>query len=247
MEEETFSWCKCWIFFGNITHERNLSFGSGSEAYSVYRKQRVDVKDIKLDLGLQYTHPIGLKESLNFGLVYSPSNKLNATSYDIESLNNVTEADTITGLGFDIPDSYGFGVTYVKNNKLTLGADFLYQTWDKAKFFDETSQFKNRMRLALGGEYIPGFAEKSFLKRVSYRGGIHYSNSYLNISGNSYKEYGASVGFGLPLVDGRSIINLSFEYVKIKPEISTMIDEQYLRFTVNYTFNERWFFKWKLD
>ena len=61
------------------------------------------------------------------------------------------------------------------------------------------------------------------------------------------KEYGASVGFGLPLVDGRSIINLSFEYVKIKPEISTMIDEQYLRFTVNYTFNERWFFKWKLD
>jgi hypothetical protein len=49
------------------------------------------------------------------------------------------------------------------------------------------------------------------------------------------------------LVDGRSIINLSFEYVKIKPEISTMIDEQYLRFTVNYTFNERWFFKWKLD
>jgi len=234
-------------FFGNITHERNLSFGNGSDAYDVYRKQRVDVKDIKLDLGLQYTHPVGLKESLNFGLVYSPSNKLNATSYDIESLNNVAKADTVTGLGFDIPESYGFGVSYVKNNKLTLGADFLYQTWDKAKFFDETSQFKNRMRLALGGEFIPGFAEKSFLKRVSYRGGIHYSNSYLNINGNSYKEYGASVGFGLPLVDGRSIINLSFEYVKIKPEISTMIDEQYLRFTVNYTFNERWFFKWKLD
>jgi hypothetical protein len=131
-------------FFGNITHERNLSFGNGSDAYDVYRKQRVDVKDIKLDLGLQYTHPVGLKESLNFGLVYSPSNKLNATSYDIESLNNVAKADTVTGLGFDIPESYGFGVSYVKNNKLTLGADFLYQTWDKAKFFDETSLWSIR-------------------------------------------------------------------------------------------------------
>ncbi|MCE5226828.1 MAG: hypothetical protein LLG05_13355 [Porphyromonadaceae bacterium] len=234
-------------FFGNITHQRNLSFGSGSEAYAVYREQKLDVRDIKLDFGLQYTHPLGLKESLNFGLVFAPSNHLNTTSYDINSYSNVVESDTITGQNFDIPSSYGAGITYVKKDKLTLGGDFLYQSWDKAKFFDKSNEFKNRIRVALGGEFIPGYAEKNFLSRMSYRGGVHYSNSYLNINGNGYKEYGASVGFGLPLVDGRSIVNLSVEYVKIKPELKTMIDEQYLRFTVNYTFNERWFFKWKLD
>lgn len=65
--------------------------------------------------------------------------------------------------------------------------------------------------------------------------------------GYGYKEYGASLGLGLPLIDNRSIVNVSFEYVKVKPEHVSMIDEQYFRVTVNYTFNERWFFKFKLD
>ncbi|MCD8268859.1 MAG: hypothetical protein LUD46_10675 [Parabacteroides sp.] len=88
------------------------------------------------------------------------------------------------------------------------------------------------------------------MNRIRYRAGVHYSNSYLLINnehedpvykGNGYNEYGVSVGFGLPLVDNRSLINLSFEYNKIKPGGINMIDEQYFRFTVNYTFNEMWF------
>ena len=35
---------------------------------------------------------------------------------------------------------------------------------------------------------------------------------------------------------------------KKKPEVKmNMIDEQYFRFTVNYTFNEAWFMKFKVD
>ena len=66
-----------------------------------------------------------------------------------------------------------------------------------------------------------------------------------------YKEYGVSVGFGFPIRDffwgKESLVNVSFEYVKIKPEIRTMIDEQYFRFTLNYSFSERWFDKRKLN
>jgi hypothetical protein len=82
---------------------------------------------------------------------------------------------------------------------------------------------------------------------VRYRAGVHYSNSYLKINNSGYNEWGAGVGLGLPLIDNRSFLNLSFEYVKIKPESRILIDEQYFRFTVNYTFNERWFFKFKVD
>ena len=60
-------------------------------------------------------------------------------------------------------------------------------------------------------------------------------------------SYGVSVGFGLPLVDNRSLVNVSFEYTKINPSGKNMIDEQYFRFTVNYTFNEMWFWKKKVD
>ena len=63
-----------------------------------------------------------------------------------------------------------------------------------------------------------------------------------------HHEIGASLGFGLPLVDNRSFLNISLEYVKKNPEVKTnMIDEQYFRFTLNYTFNELWFFKRKVE
>ena len=40
----------------------------------------------------------------------------------------------------------------------------------------------------------------------------------------------------------------AYELMKKKPEVKmNMIDEQYFRFTVNYTFNEAWFMKFKVD
>ncbi|MDH6357994.1 hypothetical protein [Parabacteroides sp. PF5-9] len=244
-------------FFGNITHEQNVIFPSSSVANNVYKKERIEVRDIKLDFGVQYTHPISARERFTLGLIYSPSNKLNTTSYSIESVGSTSnaESDTITGQRFDIPHSYGAGISYTKENKLTLAADFLYEDWSSATFFDKKDNFKNRMRVAAGAEYIPEYMNRAYFSRVRYRVGAHYSNSYQEITmkeGNmynpyGYKEYGASLGFGLPLIDNRSLLNISFEYVKVRPELKSMIDEQYFRFTVNYTFNEFWFFKRKID
>ena len=69
-------------------------------------------------------------------------------------------------------------------------------------------------------------------------------NSY---EGYGYNEIGASIGFGFPMIDNRSLVNVTFEYVKVRPESRAMIDEQYFRFSLNYTFNELWFFKRKVD
>ncbi|MBQ4161936.1 MAG: hypothetical protein IJD84_03450, partial [Parabacteroides sp.] len=119
----------------------------------------------------------------------------------------------------------------------------------------EKGHFNNSYRVAIGGEYIPDYMRKLYFNRIRYRVGMHYGNSYLRMNqteanprGNSYDEIGVSVGFGFPLIDNRSLVNVSFEYVKKKPEVKTnMIEEDYFRFTVNYTFNELWFFKRKMD
>jgi hypothetical protein len=76
---------------------------------------------------------------------------------------------------------------------------------------------------------------------------LSYANSYIQVDGNNYREFGATLGLGFPISDGRSFVNVSFEYVKIKPQQKTMIDENYLRLTLSYTFNEYWFFKRKMD
>ncbi|MDR1938188.1 MAG: hypothetical protein LBQ73_06805 [Tannerellaceae bacterium] len=232
--------------FGNISHNQVLSLGVANAAQSI-RYQTLHTNDIKLDFGIQYTQRVSADESFTLGLAFSPSNKLNTTSSEIRV--NGSSSDTIqtTNHAFDIPNSLGAGISYVKQNKLTLAADFLYETWEQARFFDVKGEFKNRIRVAAGAEFIPNYQNRALFSRMRYRAGIHYSNSYLQISNKSYNEYGAGVGLGLPLIDNRSFLNLSFEYVKIKPESRALIDEQYFRFTVNYTFNERWFFKFKVD
>ena len=234
------------FIFGNITHEQNLSFGSTSSSYSVYQTKRLEVRDLKMDFGVQYVHPISAKENITLGVVFSPANKLNTDSYESIVSTQEQKGDTVTGLRFDLPNSYGVGLSYTKENKLMVGADFSYETWKNADFFSKTDEFKNRMKVAVGAEFIPHYNNRLFLNRVQYRAGFHYSNSYLKVKGSSYDEYGASVGFGLPLIDGRSYINVGFEYNKVKPTSPGLIDEQYFRFTVNYTFNEFWFFKRKI-
>lgn len=248
-------------FFGNIVHEQQVQFSSSTGGNNLSFKEHLRVKDLKFDFGAQYTHPLSLTQRMVFGLTYSPANKLQTTSYKIETIGDPSgsttnaTSDTISGQRFDIPDSYGFGLSYIKDNKLTIAVDALYETWENAYFFDEKGDFKNRLRLAGGLEFIPNSADRAFFNRIRYRAGAHYSNSYLKVNtvigeektGFGYNEYGASIGLGFPLIDMRSFVNVTFEYVKVKPESRLMIDEQYFRFTVNYTFNEMWFRKRKIE
>ncbi|MCD7938568.1 MAG: hypothetical protein LUG98_17045 [Tannerellaceae bacterium] len=239
--------------FGNITHDNRLTVYP-SQSISERLERKIDVRDIKMDFGIQYTHPLSKTENVTVGAAFSPSRKLNTEAYTTtyqfvtgSTTDYLISSDTVKTKGYDIPNSYGIGVSYNKQDKLLLAADFLYEDWKSARFGGEKGQFKNRIRVAAGGEYIPDHFNRSFFKRMRYRAGIHYSNSYLKVDDLSYDEYGASIGFGLPLLDNRSLVNLSFEFVKIKPGARPLIDEQYFRFTVNYTFNERWFFKFKVD
>jgi hypothetical protein len=238
--------------FGAIDHRSVTALSTASPtADNVYTMKNVNVHNMKYDLGLQYTHPLSKVERLTVGVAYSPKMRLRTTSYDQEALDEaftaMVQADTAWNRGFDIPHSIGMGVSYTKDYKMILAADVSYQGWSQAYFFDKNDAFKDRVKVVLGGEYIPNNFTRLYLNRVRYRVGLNYSNSYVQIKGAGYKEYGASLGAGFPMLDGRSYVNASFEYVKVVPDAKPLIDEQYFRFTVSYTFNERWFFKMKMD
>ncbi|MDH6312267.1 hypothetical protein M2137_001037 [Parabacteroides sp. PFB2-10] len=247
--------------FGKIEHQQTTSFPKGSTAWSSVNMQRVKVNDVKFDFGLQYTHPLSATQQVVVGAVYSPAKQLNSTSYNILQVGSLSEggyveADTIVNQRFDLPNTFGFGVSYTKNNKLTIGADVKYEEWSTAYFFDKNDSFDNRLRVAVGAEIIPDFYNRNILQRSRYRAGVHYSNSYRQAMIESkrygFSEYGVSVGMGIPIRTGysndenRSLINVSFEYVRVQPELRTMVKEQYLRLTLNLTFNEMWFLKRKI-
>jgi len=233
--------------FGIIEHNSEVAFTSSAMA-NLYTIKKMNLKKFKYDLGMQYTHPLSKTERMTFGATYSPKIRLSSTSYDIvHSSSIVLTADTVYNKGFDIPTSLGAGVSYVKDYKLMLAADLTYQEWSKARFNGENDQFNNRLKFVVGGEYIHNNFTRSYLSRIRYRAGLHYSNSYLKVNGFGYSEYGVSIGAGFPMLDNRSFINTSFEYVKLSPESKSFINEQYFRFTLSFTFNEFWFFKQKMD
>ncbi|MDR3260798.1 MAG: outer membrane protein transport protein [Tannerella sp.] len=238
--------------FGDIDH-RSVSALSiaNSTANDVYTMKKVNVHNMKYDLGVQYTHPLSKTERVTVGLAYSPEIRLKTTSYDLigfnSSFTSILQADTAWNRGFDLPHSIGAGFSYTKDYKMVLAADVSYQGWSQAHFFDKKDAFRDRIKVAVGGEFIPNNFTRLYLNRVRYRAGLHYSNSYLQIKGVGYNEYGACAGVGFPMLDNRSFINASLEYVKVVPDTKALINEQYFRLTVSYTFNERWFLKMKMD
>ena len=241
--------------FGIIEHYSTVQYSS-SEIGTLFRWKKANMNSFKYDLGMQYTHPLSRTQRLVFGLKYAPKVNLHAVYYDLtasdEYFQNILIADTVRNTGFDIPNTIGLGFSYEKDNKLLLAADVSYQDWSKAHFNGSNEYFRDKFKVAVGGEYIPNNFTRAYLSRVRYRAGLNYGNSYLRINGKGYNEYGVCIGAGFPMMDTRkgeirSYINASFEYVKVAPETKTFIDEQYFRFTLSFTFNEFWFFKLRID
>lgn len=108
--------------------------------------------------------------------------------------------------------------------------------------------FCNRGKISLGAEFLPNPMGRSYLAHVKYRLGAYYSKPYYKIDGvRAANEYGVTAGFGLPIPRTRSVLSLSAQYVRTQGTESVFLNENTLRICVGVTFNERWFFKRKVD
>lgn len=252
--------------FGTLEYTRSLPAISGSSAYTSVDVTELSVKAAKFDLGVQYEMPIAKNRKLTIGAVYSP--KISASAdYDnkryVLSSPSVIDTTIYKGVDAGIPETYGLGFTVNSNNKLVFGADATYQRWSKAKYtsylndrLSDADRFNDRWKYSVGAEYMIDPYDRSFFKKIRFRGGLNYANSYLNVMETSgkidgYKEYGATFGFGLPIRDNIgqriSYLNINFEYKKLKPKLSNMISEEYFGVSLNVNINELWFFRRKVE
>jgi hypothetical protein len=244
--------------FGRITHNRQSTPLSGGNI--MLYPDTLRSSSLVYEAGVQYILPVGKNKSWVFGAVFAPKIKLNNTfsrgdfsvnqsgALQSDSLYYRSTKDSI----FELPFTYGLGVTYSEKDKFTVGMDVQYQAWASAQSYGKTNTLSNRLKINVGGEYIPDFRSNNFLKRMRYRGGLSYANSYIKIGEKGYKEYNAGFGLGIPMHDRRSLVNLAFDYTLLNPDAKSSADftfhnEQYFRITVSYTFNELWFFKRKVQ
>ncbi|MGL5318499.1 MAG: hypothetical protein ACRC9Q_07390 [Bacteroidales bacterium] len=245
--------------FGTITHSGG-SYFTNSQVNNSYVTNNFNIKALKTNVGLQYSQPIG-KNMLTIGAVYtpgiSPKSEIHKYETTIGSNSGGAIIDTIAldpnMNKFTIPQSFGVGASYKFKDKWLVAADYTYQDWQDAKYYGETDQLNRRQKIAGGVEYLPSNDSRAFFKKLKYRFGGYYSDSYLKTNtGSGLEEFGLSAGVGIPIkssymMANKSMINLSFEYINKRPTIGSLIKEDYFRVTLNMTFNEFWFFKRKLD
>lgn len=238
--------------YGDITHSVSTAF-SATDSYTSIRMDKISISDYKVDFGLQYTYKFNKKHALNFGAVYSLGHSMNGTGYQyIQKYSNsdassTQTVDTIKN-AFSLPHTFGAGLTYVYDNRLTVGVDYTLQKWADTKFYNKEGVFENRSKISVGAEFVPNSYSHNYLKRIRYRAGGYYSDPYAKVDGKEgAREYGVSLGFGLPVFQSRSVLNISGQYIKVSPKVKGMLEENYLRVNIGLTFNERWFMKWKVD
>lgn len=259
------------FLFGNTKYTRNISITSIPSANTEYALNKLTMNSLKFDLGAQYILPLNAKDHLVLGAVFSPkvsrTGKIERIKNDINSSGTVISGDTTQFTGrdahADLPSTYGLGFTWNHDRRLTVGADVTYQNWSNVRYsehmddgMNKDDRFNNVWRFNTGVEYTIDPRDRTFIKRVKFRGGLNYSNSYVNVQNDlgeisGYKEYGATLGVGLPIRDvvysGRtSYININFEYRSLNPNKTNLIREQYFGISVGVCINELWFMKNKL-
>lgn len=234
--------------FGTTVNDTYAITSSGSTG--LYERE-LRVRDFRFNIGAQYTASIG-RDALTLGLVYTPGKKLLGktrtlfydTSADASREPEETDVFKLKDR-YKLADTYGAGVNYIWDDRLMVEADFTYQPWASCMYNGETDQLADRYKIALGAQFQPA-ARGSYLRRTQYRAGAFFDRDYLMVRGNNVREYGASVGVGLPVPGFKTVVSLSFGWLHRQAYPTALIKEDYLNITVGINFNEMWFRKSKI-
>ena len=234
--------------FGTTSNMTLISSTSTS-----YFTRNMKIRDWNAQVGLQYSLPLANgRDLLTVGATYQPKKSFHGNTWGTSIDGQDSKMDTIgyTSMSgkYEQAASIGAGLSYNFNHKITVEADYTYQKWSSAKyqpiegFESQTMRFDDRWKLAAGVQYTPN-KRGSYFGAMAFRAGAFYNHDYLNYSGNNVRDYGASIGVGLPAPNGKTTINLGVEWRHRESSPVQLITENYLNVTLRVNFNELWFWK----
>lgn len=260
--------------FGSIDNSGRTIFPGSYLGFNTRTATIKRVNDIYFDYGAQYAFTIDslkgrdLKDNVKImlGATFSAQTNLNAKidslsySYFVSSSGYEVGKDTVVNAqgtkgNITLPLSFGFGMGFKKGERWLVATDFAIQNWSNYQAFNQTKELKNSMRTSLGIQYVPdskALGLNNYFKRINYRLGVRYYQTALELKSTQLNEYALSVGFGFPV--GRNYILQTFSMVNIGVEFGQrgttangLIQENFMKATLGFTINDRWFVKPKFD
>jgi hypothetical protein len=214
--------------------------------------ERSSFSDLNATGGLGVVLPVKGSNIFTLGATYSLGRDINTKNFI--RLDQVRMSDGVT-LSSDtiqsdfrtfsrLPANLGLGLSYGKPNKFLIAADIQLADWSVYQTANvQAGTMADRTYIGLGGEIIPEYTSvSSFLKRVTYRAGIHYEETPYIFQGNQIKDFGINFGFTLPLRFNN--LNFALRYGQRGETGGSNIKENYFRFGLGINVGDNsWFYR----
>jgi hypothetical protein len=263
------------FIFGNLTRAVTYDFTANDTTYMMDSRSQKDtyVRNLLLDLGLQYDQPVGDKHHLGVGLTVRPHRSMTvrdnalvytfvtnaASEYMRDTIFPLDGGDSEFESSLEQPFTTSVGVSFQRDNRWLVALDATFAPWSGLKYTENSSysifgqsplRYGSSQRWALGLQLLGDKNAASYMRRVTFSAGAHYESGRLQMQmtdGTEYKlnEWGVGAGVSLPMRKGRSVLNISAAY-------SSMGTVDLLRrdvFTVGISVGscESWFVKRKFN
>jgi hypothetical protein len=86
-----------------------------------------------------------------------------------------------------------------------------------------------------------------YFQKISYRVGLRYAKSYIELRSHRIEQSGLSFGVSLPIARSRSSVHLGMEIGRLGTTSDNLIQENYFLITLGISVIENWFIKRKFE
>lgn len=235
--------------------------------YQSREENRSELSGLNINIGLTYKTMINEKLELQSGFTYSPKSEISSVNTRMfstiivneqtgqEILINSIDADlqstNLDKTNLVLPSRISFGAGIGAPRRWFLGAELTLQ--NTSKFSNpivqiDNANFVNASNISIGGFFVPDpDSFSSYWKRATYRAGMHFENTGLQINNETINEFGISFGVGLPVGQWFSNVNLGLEVGRRGTTNQNLIQENFVNFQLSLSLNDRWFEKRKYN
>ncbi|HTN45445.1 MAG TPA: hypothetical protein VL098_03800 [Flavipsychrobacter sp.] len=244
--------------FGNMSHASTLvkQYDTVNSFNSVFSKN-TRIGGLYYKGGLMYETALNKKFGLRLGATFSTSQSINAKLDEYQYIYNPyysagTQRDTAIKTegakgNIVLPSTYSFGAQLFSKDNWAVGLDFTTANWKEYRNFGSTDSVADRTyRVAVGGEFTPNPTSLyKYLNRVTYRLGLYYGKDYIELRNTQLDYYAVTLGASLPFKRTPDRFHFGMEIGKRGTQSNGLIRENFFKFMVGMSLNDRWFVKSK--
>lgn len=259
--------------FGNIQNS-TIQFNYNAQDIPLQTQSREnnrsDLSGLNINLGLHYQAMISKTLEIQSSITFSPSSDLSSTnerSFSSIVINNTSGAESaintvdadLEASGLDkttltLPTKMSYGAGLGQPRKWFAGVEYTTQKtseFSNPLYLNTGTTFEDASTLSIGGFFIPKYNSfTSYWQRVVYRGGLRFENTGLKVQNESIKEFGIAFGIGIPvgtIKNPFSNANFGIEIGQRGTTNANLIKEDFVKFQLSLSLNDRWFSKRKYD